>query len=153
LVQTVDRINFIARQRDPKTRRATLAGLSVFEIAQNRAPASSGEEQRMTEFDEREEAFERRFAHDQTIEFKALARRNKLLGLWVADLIGKRDEAADAYAAQLVAAQAGGASDDDLFDAIRADIALSGAHKSDHRIRRTMDELLVRARAEIIAGI
>jgi hypothetical protein len=107
----------------------------------------------MSEFDDREEAFERRFAHDQTIEFKARARRNKLLGLWVADLIGKRDEAADAYAAQLVAAQAGGASEDDLFDAIRADLGLGGARKSDHRIRRTMDELLIRARAEIIAGI
>jgi hypothetical protein len=96
----------------------------------------------MTTFDKREDAFENRFAHDAELQFKAEARRNKLLGLWAAGLLGKTGTAADAYAKDVVAADFEKAGDSDVFDKIRRDFDAAGVQQSDHQIRRMMDELM-----------
>jgi hypothetical protein len=95
----------------------------------------------MTTFDKREDAFEKKFAHDAELRFKAEARRNKLLGLWAAGLMGKTGAAAEAYAREVVAADFEEAGDDDVFRKIRADLDAAQVAQSDHQIRRTMDEL------------
>jgi len=95
----------------------------------------------MTTFDKREDAFERKFAHDAELQFKAEARRNKLLGLWAAGLMGKTGSEAEAYAKEVVAADFEEAGDDDVFRKIRADFDAADVAQSDHQIRRTMDEL------------
>jgi hypothetical protein len=96
----------------------------------------------MTTFDKREDAFENRFAHDAELQFKAEARRNKLLGLWAAGLLGKTEAAADAYAKDVVAADFEKAGDSDVFDKIRRDFEAAGVKQSDHQIRRMMDDLM-----------
>jgi hypothetical protein len=106
----------------------------------------------MTTFDKREEGFEQQFAHDEELKFKANARRNKLLGLWAADKLGRSGAEADAYAKEVVAADFEEAGDHDVFRKIRRDFDTHGINLSDHQIRRTMDELMARAVAEIKAG-
>ncbi len=106
----------------------------------------------MSEFDNREEAFERRFAVDEEIAFKTAARRNKLIGLWLARLLGLAGEEADAYARALVAAQVGSADEDGLFKTAQTRLAQAGVEMSDHRIRRQIAETAEQARAEIMAG-
>jgi hypothetical protein len=103
----------------------------------------------MTTFDKRKDAFENKFAHDAQLRFKAEARRNKLLGLWAAGLLGKTGEAADAYAKSIVAADFEEAGDEDVFRKIRADFDTAGIAQSDHQIRRTMDELMATAREQV----
>ena len=107
----------------------------------------------MTTFDKREEGFEKKFAHDEELRFKANARRNKLLGLWAAEKLGLKSAEADAYAKSVVAADFEEAGDHDVFRKVRADLdAKKVAGVSDQEIRKTMDELLGRAVAEIKAG-
>ena len=96
----------------------------------------------MTTFDKREDAFENRYAHDAELQFKAESRRNKLLGLWAAGLLGKVGPDADAYAKEVIAADFEKAGDSDVFDKIRRDFDAAGVQQSDHQIRRTMDEFL-----------
>ncbi len=96
----------------------------------------------MTTFDKRKDAFESKFAHDAELRFKAEARRNKLLGLWAAGLLGKTGDAAEAYAKEVVVADFEQAGDEDVFRKIRQDFDAAGVEQSDHQIRRTMDELL-----------
>ena len=103
----------------------------------------------MTTFDKRKDAFENKFAHDAQLRFKADARRNKLLGLWAAELLGKTGEAADAYAKGIVAADFEEAGDEDVFRRIRADFDTAGVAQSDHQIRRTMEELMAKAREQV----
>jgi hypothetical protein len=105
----------------------------------------------MTTFENREEGFEKRFAVDEELAFKALARRNKLLGLWLAQLLGRTGAEADAYAGALVASNVGG-SDDTLFAGLRTALSQGGVEMSDNRIRRKMEETLGEARAAIMAG-
>ncbi|MCU9850414.1 DUF1476 domain-containing protein [Defluviimonas sp. WL0024] len=100
----------------------------------------------MTTFDEREQAFEAMFVHDEEMRFKAEARRNKLLGLWAAGLLGKVGEAADAYAREVVLADVEEAGDDDVFRKVYAD--LEG--KADGpTIRAKMIELMAEAKRQI----
>jgi hypothetical protein len=99
----------------------------------------------MTTFDKRKDAFENKFAHDAELQFKAGARRNKLLGLWAAALLGKGGTDAEAYAKTVVAADFEQAGDHDVFRKIRADFDAAGVQQSDHQIRRTMDELMQKA--------
>ena len=99
----------------------------------------------MTTFDRREDAFENKFAHDAELQFKAYARRNKLLGLWAAALLGKSGDDAAAYAKLVVAADLDHAGHEDVFRKIRADFDAADVKQSDHQIRRTMDELLAQA--------
>jgi hypothetical protein len=97
-----------------------------------------------TTFDKREEDFEKRFAHDEELRFKAIARRNKMLGLWAAEKLGLSGADAESYAREVVmAAYAEG--DHDVFKKIRSDFDAKGVVQSDHQIRRTMEELLEQA--------
>jgi hypothetical protein len=93
-------------------------------------------------FDKREEGFEKKFALDEEIRFKATARRNKLLGLWAAEKLGFEGEKAQDYAREVVRADFEEAGDDDVFRKIRKDFDDAGVAQSDHQIRRTMDELM-----------
>jgi hypothetical protein len=103
----------------------------------------------MTTFDKREEGFEKKFAHDEELRFKASARRNKLLGLWAAEKLGLTGPDADAYAKEVVIADFEESGDHDVFKKIRKDFDAKGVAQSDHQIRRTMDELMEKAIAEI----
>lgn len=103
----------------------------------------------MAGMDDRKDAFEKKFAHDEELLFKASARRNKMLGLWAAELMGKSGSDADAYAKSVVMADFEEAGDDDVLRKIKADLAAGGVTQSDHQIRRTMDELMAKAVEEI----
>ncbi|ABS69316.1 MULTISPECIES: DUF1476 domain-containing protein [Xanthobacter] len=106
----------------------------------------------MTTFDKREEGFEKRFALDEESRFKAVARRNKKLGLWAAQLLGLSGEAAEAYAKEVVVADLQEAGDEDVFRKLRGDFDAKSVDVSDHQIRRNMDEFLAQASAEVKAG-
>ncbi len=96
----------------------------------------------MISFEDREKGFERKFAHDEELKFKATARRNRLLGLWAADLIGVTGEAAQNYAREVIKADLAIPGDDDVFRKIRADFDAKGVSQSDHQIRRKMADLM-----------
>jgi len=106
----------------------------------------------MTTFDNRKDTAEKKFALDAELEFKATARRNKLLGLWVAEKLGKSGAEAEAYAKSVVMADFEEAGDEDVFRKIRADFDAATISESDHVIRRTMDELMAKAIEQIKAG-
>lgn len=106
----------------------------------------------MTTFDKRAEGFEKKFAHDEELLFKANARRNKLLGHWAAEKLGLTGADAEAYAKTVVMSDFEKAGDDDVFQKVRTDLEAKGAGQSDHQIRRTMDELMEQAVAQIKAG-
>ena len=99
----------------------------------------------MTTFDKRKDAFESKFAHDAELRFKAEARRNKLLGLWAAGLLGKTGADADAYAKEVIAADFEKLGEEDVFAKIRRDLDAGGVEQSDHQIRRTMSDLMSQA--------
>lgn len=99
----------------------------------------------MTTFDKREDGFEKAYALDEEIRFKALARRNKLLGLWAAEKLGLSEEEAQAYAKEVVVADLEEHGDEDVFRKLRSDFDAKGVEVSDHQIRRNMDELLSQA--------
>ena len=99
----------------------------------------------MTIFDKREEGFERKFALDEEMRFRAVARRNRMLGVWAAEKLGLSGSEADAYAKAVVASDFEEAGDHDVFRKIRKDFDDKGVDQSDHQIRRTMDELLGKA--------
>src|SRR5258707_11304769 len=105
----------------------------------------------MSTFDKREEGFEKKFAHDEELRFKANARRNKLLGLWAAEKLGLAGDEAAAYAKEVVMADFEEAGDHDVFRKVRADFDAKSVAQSDHQIRRTMDELMETAIAQIKA--
>lgn len=99
----------------------------------------------MTTFDKREEGFEKKFAHDEELLFKAYARRNKLLGLWAAEKLGISGAEADAYAKEVVQADFEEAGDGDVFRKVRKDLDAKKIAVSDQDIRRAMDDLMVQA--------
>jgi hypothetical protein len=103
----------------------------------------------MSGIDDRENTFENKFAHDQELEFKANARRNKLLGLWAAELMGMDGETATEYAKTVIVADFEEAGDDDVFRKIRGDFDAKRVDMSDHLLRKQMDELLAVARQQI----
>jgi hypothetical protein len=105
----------------------------------------------MTTFDKREEGFEKKFAHDEELRFKANARRNKLLGMWAAGKLGLSGPEAEAYAKDVVMAALEG-SGDDVFGKLRKDFDAKNIAQSDHQIRRTMEEMMEQAVAQIKAG-
>ena len=106
----------------------------------------------MSTFDKREEGFESKFAHDEELRFKARARRNKLVGLWAAEKLGMTGAAAETYAANIVAADLDKPNSDSVFSTLRKDFDEKGVAQSDHQIRRTMEEAMERAIAEIQSG-
>ncbi len=101
----------------------------------------------MTTFDDRENAFEAKFAHDAEMQFKAEARRNKLLGLWAASLLGKSGDEAQAYAREVIKADFQEAGEDDVFRKIKADL---GSRVDDAGIRAQMQSLLVEAKTQLM---
>jgi hypothetical protein len=102
----------------------------------------------VTTFDKREEGFEKKFAHDEELRFKALARRNKLLGMWAAGLLGKSGPDADAYAKEVVMADLEEAGDEDVVRKLVKDLAGKGI--TDQQIRAQMNELLEQAAAQVL---
>jgi hypothetical protein len=106
----------------------------------------------MTTFDKREEGFEKKLAHDEELRFKANARRNKLLGHWAAEKLGLTGADAEAYAKAVVMADFEEAGDDDVFRKVNTDFQAKGVVQSEHQIRRTMEELMNAAIAQIKAG-
>ncbi|MEX0591513.1 MAG: DUF1476 domain-containing protein [Xanthobacteraceae bacterium] len=107
----------------------------------------------MTTFDKREEGFEKKFAHDEELRFKAMARRNKLLGVWTAGKLGLSGAEADAYAKTVVLADFEGPGEEDVFKKVRSDLDAKGLKSvSDQEIRNAMDDLLAKAVEEIKAG-
>jgi hypothetical protein len=116
------------------------------------ADRSRNSEASMTTFDKREEGFEKQFAVDEELKFRATARRNRLLGLWAATKLGLSGADADAYAKEVVASDFEEAGDHDVFRKIRRDFDAKAIKESDHQIRRTMDELMAKAVQDIKAG-
>ena len=106
----------------------------------------------MTTFDDREKAFEAKYALDQEQEFKAIARRNRMLGLWAAEKMGLSSESADQYAAAVVRADFEQPGDEDVFRKVAGDFKGSGLTVSEGEIRSKMDELASVARDQIRAG-
>lgn len=102
----------------------------------------------MTTFDDRENAFEAKFAHDSEMQFRAEARRNKLLGLWAAELMGKTGDEAAAYAVEVVSADFEEAGDEDVVRKVVADLA--GKASADE-IRAKLKELLPVAKAQLMS--
>lgn len=105
----------------------------------------------MTTFDDREKAYEAKFALDQEQEFKAVARRNKLLGLWAAEKMGLSPESAEEYAKAVVRADFEQPGEEDVFRKVAGDFKGSGLTVSEGEIRSKMDELGSVARDEIRA--
>ena len=106
----------------------------------------------MATFDQRKDAFENKFAHDEELRFKAMARRNKLLGLWAAEKLGKSGADAEAYAKSVVLADFEEAGDEDVVRKVKADFAAGNVAAGDSEIRQVMQDLLIRAAEEIQAG-
>jgi hypothetical protein len=105
-----------------------------------------------TTFDKREEGFEKQFAHDEELKFKAGARRNKLLGMWAAEKMGLSGAQAEAYAKEVVMADFEQPGDHDVFVKIRKDFDGKKVALSDQDIRRAMNELMAQAIAQIKAS-
>ena len=106
----------------------------------------------MSSFDKREEGFEKKFAHDEEVRFKAHARRNRMVGQWAAEKLGLTGAAAEAYAKDIVTIDMNTPGGDEAFRKIRQDFDAKGVAQSDHQIRRTMEEMMTKAMAEISAG-
>ena len=104
----------------------------------------------MTTFDKREEGFEKKFAHDEELKFKAYARRNKLLGLWAAAELGKTGADADAYAKEVVLADFEEAGDNDVIRKVVGDLKSKGVTEAD--VTKKLSEFLAQAVAQIQAG-
>ncbi len=101
----------------------------------------------MTTFDDRENAFENKYAHDQEMQFRAEARRNKLLGLWAAELMGKTGDEADAYAREVVKADFEEAGHEDVVRKVAADL---GDRADPDTIRAKMNELISVAKVQLV---
>ena len=104
----------------------------------------------MSTFDDRENAFESKYAHDAQMQFKAEARRNKLLGLWAAGLLGKDGADAEAYAKEVIASDFEEAGDEDVYRKVSGDL---GAKADETTIRTKMRELMAEAKAQILSEV
>ena len=103
----------------------------------------------MTLFQSREQAFEQMFVHDEEARFRALARRNKLLGQWAATQLGLKGGEADAYAAEISGSLVARVVDEGLVERFRADFAAHGVSQSDNQIRQKMSELMATAVSQV----
>lgn len=102
----------------------------------------------MSTFEDRENAFESKYAHDAEMQFKAEARRNKLLGLWAAELLGKSGDEAQAYAKEVIKADFEEAGDEDVYRKVAGDL---GDNASEDTIRAKMKELMAEAKAQLMS--
>src|ERR1051326_5205152 len=130
--------------------RDTSIDLAIFRGYASPSPAPRGPA--MTTFDKREDGFEKKFAHDEELKFKATARRNKLLGMWAAQKLGLAGADAEAYAKEVVAADFEEAGDNDVFRKIRKDFDGKKVAVADAEIRKMMDDFLAQAVAQIKAS-
>ena len=105
----------------------------------------------MSQFDERKSAEESNYVRNEELDFKVVARRNKLLGMWAAGLMGLEGDAASDYAKSVVVADFEEAGEDDVFRKVKGDLQAKGLDTSDHQIRREMESLLETARAQLTA--
>ena len=105
----------------------------------------------MSQFDERKSAEESNYVRNEELDFKVVARRNKLLGMWAAGLMGLEGDAASDYAKSVVVADFEEAGEDDVFRKVKSDLQAKGLDTSDHQIRREMETLLETARAQLTA--
>ena len=103
----------------------------------------------MTTFDKREEGFEKKFAHDEELRFKAMARRNRLLGEWAAELLGKSGEEAKAYALTVVSSDFDEPGDEDVMRKVMADIAAKGSKITEADVRAKLTKLEGTAREQL----
>ena len=106
----------------------------------------------MSQFDDRRDAYETKFAHDEQLRFKATARRNKALGLWAADLLGRSGPDAQAYAKSVVMADFEEVGDGDVLRKVLGDLEAGGVQMSEAAVRAKMNELLAVAVAEVESG-
>jgi len=107
----------------------------------------------MTTFDKREEAFEKKFAIDEEQKFKAIARRNRLLGLWVANQLGLSGDAGSDYAKTVVVAEFGEGGDAAVVRKIAGDLAAKGVARSEEELHAKMNELMAEAVKQVKAGV
>jgi hypothetical protein len=105
----------------------------------------------MTTFDDREKSFEKKFQHDQEVQFKVNARKNKLLGLWAAQMLGKAGADAEEYAKEVVMADLEKPGDSDVIEKLARDLAAAGKPTEDHTIRKQAERLLAEAKAQVMA--
>jgi hypothetical protein len=104
----------------------------------------------MTTFDERESAFETKFARDQEMQFRVHARRNRLLGLWAAELMGLTSVEADGYARDLIRSDFETVGDDDILRKLLGDFTSAGVEIDEAAIRAQLDLKMVDARRQLI---
>jgi len=104
----------------------------------------------MTTFDDRKKSFEAKYEHDQELLFKITNRRNKLVGLWAAELMGLKADRAEAYAKEVIISDFEKPGDEDVHDKVHKDLSGHGVDLSDHRLRKKMDELLQVAHDQIM---
>jgi hypothetical protein len=104
----------------------------------------------MTTFDDREKAFENKFAHDEELQFKISARRNKLLGIWAAGLMGLTAEESDSYAKSVVQADFEESGDEDVVRKLLGDLTSAGVEADDQMVRAAMDAQMAEARRQFI---
>lgn len=107
----------------------------------------------MTTFDERESSFEAKFKHDKELQFKVTARRNRLLGLWAANLLGIHGAEAEAYAKDVVKADFATPGDHDVLHKVLGDFQAKSVEMSEHRLRKQMDDLMRIAHDQIRAEV
>ena len=105
----------------------------------------------MTSFNDREQAFENKYAHDQELQFRVMARRNKLLGLWAAEKLGLTAAEADSYAKAVVQADFEEAGDEDVIRKVFADLTARDSSVTEHEVRRALDDKALEARRQIMA--
>jgi hypothetical protein len=106
----------------------------------------------MTTFDKREEGFEKKFAHDEELRFKANARRNRMLGLWAAEKLGLSGDAANVYAKDVVMSDFEEGGDHDVLKKVKKDLEAKGVASSEQDIRRAMNDFMEKAIADIKAS-
>jgi hypothetical protein len=107
----------------------------------------------MTSFDERERAFEAKFARDEELQFRIHARRNRLLGQWAADRMGLTPEEADAYAKSVVQADFEEAGDEDVVRKLLGDLVGAGIDVDEAAVRAALEDKAVEARRQFIEGV
>lgn len=105
----------------------------------------------MTTFRDREKQFEEKFRHDEELRFKVLARRDKLVGLWAAELMGIEGQEADAYAREVVRADLELPGDDDVIQKLMRDFGEQGVEMSEHRLRKKLDECFETAKGQMMS--
>jgi hypothetical protein len=108
------------------------------------------DESNMTTFDDRESAFENKFAHDEEMAFRVTARRNKLLGIWAAGKMGLTPEETDSYAKAVVQADFEEAGDEDVVRKLLGDLTAAGVETNDDEVRKALSEMTIEARRQLL---